>query len=227
MEIKTHEGYIKLFRGLRDHWLWEDPIKLKWWLDLLMTVNYSDKKVAIGYKVFECKRGQTVRSLKTIGNKWDVSKDIIRHFLMMLEQEGMIKVENLKVTTRITICNFDYYQGSSHEGSPQSHHNLSLIPIESHPNKNKKNEKNERSAGELQPPTIEEVKLYFKKNGYPESLAQRAFDYYSVNDWKDGKGRPVKNWKQKFISVWFKEENKTSTEKSSFGTPGLSIDKIK
>lgn len=58
------------------------------------------------------------------------------------------------------------------------------------------------------PPALHEVIEYFVSNGYPESLAKKAFDYYSVAAWKDSKGNQVKNWKQKFISQWFKEENK-------------------
>jgi len=57
-------------------------------------------------------------------------------------------------------------------------------------------------------PTIEEIKSYFKENGYTENSGSKAFNYYSVADWKDSKGNPVLNWKQKMQSVWFKDENK-------------------
>jgi hypothetical protein len=50
--------------------------------------------------------------------------------------------------------------------------------------------------------------LYFLENGFPEKAATKAFNYYSVADWKDSKGNKVKNWKQKMQSVWFKDENK-------------------
>ena len=64
------------------------------------------------------------------------------------------------------------------------------------------------------PPSISEVKEYFKEKGYSEQSAIKAFDYYDVADWKDSKGNKVKNWKQKMQGVWFKEENKTKKTSS-------------
>lgn len=58
------------------------------------------------------------------------------------------------------------------------------------------------------PPTLEEVKAFFKERGYTEESAIKFHDYYSLGDWKDGKGNLVKNWKQKASSVWFRDEHK-------------------
>ncbi|MEG2193150.1 MAG: DUF4373 domain-containing protein, partial [Oscillospiraceae bacterium] len=54
------------------------------------------------------------------------------------------------------------------------------------------------------PPTLDEVTEYCKqrKNNVE---AKRFVDYYSANDWVDGKGNKVKNWKQKLIT-WEKSE---------------------
>jgi hypothetical protein len=60
------------------------------------------------------------------------------------------------------------------------------------------------------PPALFELVEYFKENGFSESLAERAFKYYDVAEWKDSKGNQVKNWKQKMQSVWFKDENKSN-----------------
>jgi len=57
-------------------------------------------------------------------------------------------------------------------------------------------------------PTLDDLILYFIQNGYSEIAAKKAFEYYSVADWKDSKGNKVKNWKQKMQGVWFKPENK-------------------
>lgn len=55
---------------------------------------------------------------------------------------------------------------------------------------------------------IEEIIEYFTSNGYTSESAKKFFNYYSVAEWKDGNGKPVKNWKQKAQAVWFKDENK-------------------
>ena len=58
------------------------------------------------------------------------------------------------------------------------------------------------------PPCLEDVKNYFKENGYGVETAIRAYKYYDTGNWIDSKGNPVKNWKQKMQGVWFKEENR-------------------
>ena len=62
------------------------------------------------------------------------------------------------------------------------------------------------------PPTPEEVRQYFSDKGYSEEAANKAYDYYSAGNWKDSKGKRVKNWKQKMIAVWFKAENLKTIE---------------
>lgn len=58
------------------------------------------------------------------------------------------------------------------------------------------------------PPKIEDVKIYFHENGFKIDVAENAFHYYAVADWKDSRGNKIKNWKQKMRGVWFKDENK-------------------
>jgi hypothetical protein len=75
------------------------------------------------------------------------------------------------------------------------------------------NEKKKRE-GVTAPPTIDEVIAYFKENGYTEAGAKRAWDYYNASladgkrTWTDSTGKPIKNWKMKMQSVWFKDEYK-------------------
>ena len=76
----------------------------------------------------------------------------------------------------------------------------------------KKKKEERKSSGKKKegfiPPTIEEVEDYFLENGYRRDAGTKAFNYYSIAGWKDSKGSQVKNWKQKVLSVWFKDENK-------------------
>ena len=109
-------GWICLHRKIRDHWLWNDPEKLKWWFDILLQVNHSEKsvKVNLGLKIIECGRGQTIMSLNNWAERWNVSRDCARHFLHLLQNDDMIKMENVKKSTRITVCNYDTYNLPAH-----------------------------------------------------------------------------------------------------------------
>lgn len=57
------------------------------------------------------------------------------------------------------------------------------------------------------PPTIEEVKAYCeeRKNNVDYKY---FYDYYSSGNWKDKKGDPVKNWKQRIITWERNNQNK-------------------
>jgi hypothetical protein len=61
---------------------------------------------------------------------------------------------------------------------------------------------------EFVPPSIEEVREFFKLKGYIQSAADKFHEYYELGQWHDGGGKPVKNWKQKASSVWFRDEHK-------------------
>jgi len=58
------------------------------------------------------------------------------------------------------------------------------------------------------PPTLDQVKAYFKEEGYNEETAIKFYEYYSVGNWKDNKENQVNNWKRKAVSVWFRQENR-------------------
>ena len=54
------------------------------------------------------------------------------------------------------------------------------------------------------PPTLEEVKAYVKERNSSVD-PKRFFEYYETGKWKDAKGQPVRNWKQKLIT-WEKKD---------------------
>ena len=68
--------------------------------------------------------------------------------------------------------------------------------------------KKEKGKPKFTPPSLDEVKQYFKEWGYKEQAAEKAFNYYETGNWKDSQGNKVKNWKQKMQVIWFREENK-------------------
>jgi len=139
-------GYICLFRSIKKNWIWNDPIKLKWWIDLLLSVNFSKEiqKINIGYDIFECGRGQTIKSLQSWSTDWKVGKDTVRNFLELLKKDTMITTENFKKTTRITICNFDDYQTNLHDKQTQSKRKANAIQTQGDPNNNDNNEKKDK-----------------------------------------------------------------------------------
>lgn len=74
-------------------------------------------------------------------------------------------------------------------------------------------ESREKKRKRFVPPTLDEVKAYCKERNNDVD-AQKFFDYYEQGGWKDSKGNPVKNWKQKLIT-WENKQPKTEKPKSN------------
>lgn len=70
---------------------------------------------------------------------------------------------------------------------------------------------NNIGAKKFTPPTLEEVQAYCKERNNKVD-AKAFFDYFTTGGWKDSKGNPVKNWKQKIIT-WEKYEPKRESKK--------------
>lgn len=70
-----------------------------------------------------------------------------------------------------------------------------------------KNKQDKREKKKFISPTLNEFIEYFKKYGYPKSLAEKAWKGYDEANWHDSKGNKILNWKQKSQHVWFKDEN--------------------
>ena len=107
-------GWISVYRSIKGHWIWSDPVKLKWWLTILFEVNHSDNKVSIGYELHQIKSGQSAKSLRTWAKEFDTGTKSVVKFFDMLEKDGMIKRETIgkgkQSTTMLTVCNYGTYQ---------------------------------------------------------------------------------------------------------------------
>ena len=113
-------GWIKLHRGLQDHWLWDCEFSYaQAWIDLLLGAGHKPTKIMIKGQVIELKRGQQSRSEVTLSKQWRWSRGKVRRFLNQCLNDGMIEVEAGHLTSIISICNYDSYQGcDTADGTP-------------------------------------------------------------------------------------------------------------
>jgi len=128
-------GWIKIDRNIRNHWIWSDPIKFQWWFDIIMTVNYEDKKVPIGFRLLTCYRGESLMSIGEWAKRWKVNKSIVNRFFIMLKNDGMIETKSETVTIRLKVCNYDSYQDFCNTSESQT--NRKRIANESQTNTTK------------------------------------------------------------------------------------------
>ncbi len=103
-------SWIKLFRDINKHWIWQNSDYLKWWLDILLEVNHATAKVVIKNKIYDCNRGEKLYSLDTWAHRWGTNKSKARRFLQLLQNDNMIVLKSETQTTRLIVCKYDTYQ---------------------------------------------------------------------------------------------------------------------
>lgn len=134
-------GWLKLHRQIQENWIYKEKrkfSKLEAWIDIILTVNYSECKTLIKGKLIHVKRGESILSLDSWAIRWNWDKSSVRRFFYLLQQDGMIELKNETVTTRLTVCKYDSYQGEDSKSETQV--------------------KRKRNASETQTTPIEEVK---------------------------------------------------------------------
>lgn len=87
-----------------------------------------------------------------------------------------------------------------------------------------KKEVKEKVSKVFVPPTLQEWCKFFAEKGYKREVAENSFMAYDNAKWHDTFGKPVLNWKQKAINVWFKEEHKEESKKKQVvGNGGINV----
>ncbi|WP_418176977.1 hypothetical protein [Alistipes putredinis] len=223
-------GWIKIYQTIREHWIWERPRYLKWWIDLLMLAEWEDKKKSFGSTVFVIKRGQLAASVSYLRKRWEYIDDneakrtpsprTILNFLSMLEEDGMIVKDTNVLPNRITlitICNYNNYQGdpisgdADHDNTLDNTDDTASDTTRDTEYKNNKNIKDNRegksgkSEKRFSPPSIEEVDSYIREKGYTVD-AERFVNFYESKGWYVGKNK-MKNW-HAAVATWQKGDDK-------------------
>lgn len=138
------DGWVKLYRGITDNWIWCDKpfSKGQAWLDLIIMANHKDNKFPLGDEVVTVERGSLITSELKLMERWGWSKSKVRLFLNQLQNDAMIVKKTDRKKTTINIVNYCIYQESeTTEGPKKDHLKTDNRPIKD-TNKNVKNEKN-------------------------------------------------------------------------------------
>ena len=74
-------GWIKIHRCISNHWIYTEKrsfSRFEAWIDILMTVNFSDAQVLIKGKLYQVKRGQSILSMENWAKRWNWDKSKVR-----------------------------------------------------------------------------------------------------------------------------------------------------
>ena len=77
-------GWIKIHRRINEHWIWQNPNYLKWWLDLIMLANHKPAKILINSKLVSIDQGMYHTSVKKLSERWSVDRKAVFRFFYLL-----------------------------------------------------------------------------------------------------------------------------------------------
>ena len=166
-------GWISIHRKIKAHWLYTEKrvfSNLEAWMDILLTVNHSDKKVLIGGVLFDVKRGDSIMSLDSWAKRWNWNKSKVRRFLSLLENDKMIITKNEIKTTRLTVLHYNSYQTTGNADETQVKHKRNASETQATPNNNDNNVNNENNENKKEIQFDLFWNLYDKKQGRENCL---------------------------------------------------------
>lgn len=116
-------GWIKLSRKLLQskYYLGEKFTRAMCWIDLLLLAEWRNERSFFhrGIEVV-VKRGQVAISLDDLHKRWQLSVNTVRSRLSEMKKDGRIELETNNVISKITILNYEKYQGVDYAQVPDT-----------------------------------------------------------------------------------------------------------
>lgn len=195
-------GWIKLYRKTRDSIAFSNSNSLALWVRILMSCASRRTVLRDGCVL---QPGQCRVSYAELAKWLEVDRRTVSKYIKVFESEGMIHVETMyRKGTTLTVCNWGTYQHTEEAEcttSVQQAYSNGIVSGSQRDHKRTQSKNKRRKEGEsgaraqkFVAPTIDEVAAYCAERGNGVD-PQRFIDHYEANGWKQGRGKPIKNWK--------------------------------
>lgn len=188
--MKNQNGWIKLHRQILE-WEWYEDINcFRLFTHLLLKANHKEKR----YKGIVVKAGQIVTSRDLLAQETGLSSQQIRTAITKLKSTNEITSVTSSQGTIIEVVNYEKYQLSTNEITEEQPTSNQRVTT----NKNDKKDKKEIYIPEFsefltyaieKEPLINQVDLKLK------------YESWVVNEWRDGNGNKISNWKSKLLNT--------------------------
>lgn len=187
--------YIKLFRKMLS-WEWYGNTNTtRVFLHILLKVNYEPSR----YEGHEIGAGECVFGRKKWAKDLGLSEQEVRTAIKHLKATGEITT---KATSQFTIIHLEKWEVWQIEEGKATKRKTNEQPTS---NQRATTSKESKKVRNTTTPTIEEVRKYVADNNLVID-ADYFWKYYETAEWKDAKGKPVKNWKLKALN-WNRRES--------------------
>lgn len=204
------DGWIKVHRKIWEKGWASKPEYISVWLYILTESTHKKIERMWNGKTIILSPGQFITGRLKIAENTGVHQSKVERILKTFEIEQQIEQRKTSTSRLISVTNWDRFQKDEQrfEQRVNNEWTTSEQRVNTIQEGKERKECKERKKKNFSPPTLDEVLKYFDQNGYTEKAANTAFQYYHTAGWVDSKGNKVLNWKQKMISVWFKDEHR-------------------
>jgi len=165
---------------------------------------------------FTGKEATWFKSRDTVAREFGVSDRTISRGLNKLVDLGLVRMTSNDGRTRHYVSSLPGQSVQSDAPKPTGQTRQD-VPIEN----NRENKKRKQFSM----PHREEVVEYFESNGSTVTEAEKYLDYYTANGWKQGRGKPIRDWKAAARN-WMRNEKQWRNEKRGFDPNGFTPDGI-
>ncbi|MCX6150174.1 MAG: hypothetical protein NTX22_06600 [Ignavibacteriales bacterium] len=115
------EGWISLHRQITENeiWLSERFTKAQAWIDLLLLATHKPRTIFIRGNEINLKPGQLCWSQLSLADRWKWNRKTVDKFLLILENREMVDNRKTRLTTIISILNWNLYQDTGQQKGQQ------------------------------------------------------------------------------------------------------------
>lgn len=207
------KGWIKLYRKVRENWIWDNPEYFKAWVDILLMANHEDKQILFNGHVITIRKGQKLTSLSKLAERWNWSRNRVDRYLRLLSEAGMVTASRTPNGTLLTVEKYGFYQTpwdsdeATHEATVGAT-DEATVGAQTRI-KELKNEK-EVCVGTHTVPTLDEVIGLALMIGQTLTIeeAQRFIDYNTALGWKMEWQYALRRWLDRHV-----EKQKEQTDR--------------
>lgn len=200
--MQNNNGFIKLNRGIRNHWIWENPKYLQWWIDLIMEANWTEGKTVINGQLITVPRGSLITSISKLAERWGCTRRTAKHFIDMLESDKMCTAYGTGLYTTISIEKYSFWQSEGAGDGTGYGTTDGTGDGTGDDSQYKKNKEDKESLSLLYIKGDErrrEVSSFLLSKGLPD-ISQEFCDYYDDIGWDQ-----IRSWKA-LATKWAKNE---------------------
>ena len=190
--------YIKLFHKMLTWGWYGDTNTFRVFMHILLRANYKESEY-LGHKIGA---GECVFGYNAWSEELGLSVRQLRTAISHLKSTNEIRVRATNRFSVITVVKWEFWQIEEGVATTQRQAKRQASDKQATTSKEYKNT--------TTTPTIEEVRKYVTENNLSID-ADYFWKYYETAEWKDAKGKQVKNWKLKALN-WNRRENGSTND---------------